>query len=160
MRLRLASSLRSAYAVGLMTEDTFAHRIDQLYGGSHVLNPDLLVGDLDFRTRRRPMWDRLTRVRQRLRSRPADEAALPILALDWSGASEQLLVGRGSRCDLVVGNQTVSRRHAQLFFRDGGWILLDLDSRNGTFINGQRVRRSQLLPGDVLTLGAERLRVD
>jgi FHA domain len=162
LRWRLANNLRSAYAAGLLTQDTFAHRIDHLFG-SNVVEPERLVGDLTFRRRadRRTFTEVVEQVVTRWRRRDAaDDPQLPILALDWTGSTAQLLIGRGSACDLVIEHQTVSRRHAQLFFREGRWIVIDLRSTNGTYINGSRVRRSQLLPGDELAFGGETLRVD
>lgn len=161
-RWRLANSLRSAYAAGLLTQDTFAHRIDHLYGGS-LVHPEQLVGDLTFRTRppRRTLSEWMAALA--LSRQPhvdADAPPSPILPLDWSGSTAHVLIGRGSWCDLVVPGQTVSRRHAELFFREGSWVLVDLDSTNGTFLNGTRVQRSQLLPGDTLAFGRERMLVD
>jgi hypothetical protein len=161
-RWRLANSLRSAYADGLLTQDTFAHRIDHLYAGS-LVHPDQLVGDLTFRSNpaRRSLRSFLPELSSRLRAR-ADDAVqpLPLLPLDWSGSTTHLLVGRGSWCDLVIGGETVSRRHAELFFREGSWVLVDLDSKNGTYLNGARVQRSQLRPGDKLAFGRDLLLVD
>jgi predicted component of type VI protein secretion system len=94
------------------------------------------------------------------KSEEDDEVQLPILVLDWSGATSEMLLGRGTECDLLIPDRSVSRRHAQLFFRDGKWILVDLDSKNGTYINGVQVQRAELLPGDVVALGIECLRVD
>jgi pilus assembly protein CpaF len=61
---------------------------------------------------------------------------------------------------VVLGDATVSRRHARLVFRDGGWIIQDLASTNGTRLNGQAVGRACLRPGDQLLLGHQLLRVD
>jgi pSer/pThr/pTyr-binding forkhead associated (FHA) protein len=61
---------------------------------------------------------------------------------------------------VVVADETVSRRHAQLTFRDGGWVLQDLDSTNGTRLNGQYVGRCRLRAGDQLGLGERLLRID
>jgi hypothetical protein len=161
LRSQLARRLRSAYALGLITDDTFAHRIDALYGPS-VIDPQRLVGDLTFRPRggtrtlRRTLID-LVHV-PGLRDRGSEQ--LPLLALDWTGATAQLLIGRSTQCDLMLQDRTVSRHHAQLFFREGRWILVDLDSTNGTFLNERAVRRSELLPGDTIQLGLERFRVD
>jgi pSer/pThr/pTyr-binding forkhead associated (FHA) protein len=55
---------------------------------------------------------------------------------------------------------TVSRRHARLNFRDGSWVLQDLDSTNGTLVNNTRIVRCRLLPGDHLVIGSEHLLVD
>ena len=162
MRWRLANSLRSAYAAGLLTEDTFAHRIDHLYSGA-LVEPDQLVGDLTFRSgpRRRTLRDRAGRLISRRQSRGAMvDQRFPILALDWTGSTTQVLIGRGSFCDLVIAGETVSRRHVQLYFRDGSWVAVDLDSTNGTYVNGSRVERTHLLPGDSIALGRERLLVD
>lgn len=169
-RWRLANSLRSAYAAGLLTQDTFAHRIDHLYGGA-LVHPEQLVGDLTFRSRpsRAKLRGRLAALASAWQPRTisgsqprteTQEARLPLLPLDWSGATTQVLIGRGSWCDLVIPGDTVSRRHAELFFREGSWVLVDLDSTNGTYVNGARVHRTQLLPGDRLAFGRERLLLD
>ena len=146
-RHRLARTLNAAYAEGLLSEETLAHRLDVLFA-SAVIDPVRLVGDL---TRRVP--------RRRRGHGRRDEKAI-LLALDWSGAQEELLVGRHYACDVVITDATVSRRHARLIFRDGGWIVQDLESTNGTLLNGKRVGRCRLRPGDQLALGDQRLRVD
>jgi pSer/pThr/pTyr-binding forkhead associated (FHA) protein len=61
---------------------------------------------------------------------------------------------------VVLGAETISRRHALLTFRDGAWIVQDLDSTNGTRLNSQRVGRCRLRPGDQLALADQRLRID
>jgi pilus assembly protein CpaF len=61
---------------------------------------------------------------------------------------------------VVIPGDTVSRRHARLVFRDGKWIIHDLESTNGTAVNGTYVGRCELYPGDQLVLGEERLAVD
>lgn len=45
-----------------------------------------------------------------------------------------LLLGRHDDCDIRVQESFVSRQHAHIKWRDGQWYLIDLDSRNGTFI--------------------------
>ncbi|MGO9822239.1 MAG: FHA domain-containing protein [Solirubrobacteraceae bacterium] len=76
-----------------------------------------------------------------------------LLALDWSGATDELLLGRGPGCDILLTDPTVSRRHARLRFRDGNWVLQDLRSTNGTLLNDTVVGRCQLRPGDRLRVG-------
>jgi pSer/pThr/pTyr-binding forkhead associated (FHA) protein len=54
----------------------------------------------------------------------------------------------------VFGDDTVSRHHARLELRDGRWFLVDLDSSNGTLVNGRRVHDVEVRPGDRIRLGA------
>jgi len=49
------------------------------------------------------------------------------------------VVGRSLDCDIVLNDPSVSRKHFEIHFRDGGWILKDLGSVNGTNVNGERV---------------------
>ena len=83
-----------------------------------------------------------------------------LLALDWSGGQGELILGRHDSCDVLLSDPSVSRRHARLSFRDGSWVLQDLDSTNGTLVNGVQVGRCALRPGDRLALGDEQLRID
>jgi pSer/pThr/pTyr-binding forkhead associated (FHA) protein len=92
--------------------------------------------------------------------RTAAAAAPLVLALDWSGDRETLLIGRDPGCDIPLQEDTVSRRHARLLFRDGTWIVQDLRSTNGTFVNGTDVGRCQLRPGDRLQLGQQLIDID
>jgi hypothetical protein len=63
------------------------------------------------------------------------------------------LLGRGTDCDLRLVDPGVSRHHAELRVEDGQVVLVDLDSTNGTFVNGQPVRRVLLTDGTRVTLG-------
>jgi pSer/pThr/pTyr-binding forkhead associated (FHA) protein len=68
-----------------------------------------------------------------------------------------LVIGRSTRCDLTLSDSSVSRWHAELV-RDGErWVVRDMGSTNGTRVNGWRVRRAALEPGDVVALGAQRV---
>ncbi len=65
------------------------------------------------------------------------------------------VIGRASSADIVVNLNSVSRNHGTLV-RDenGNWRYKDLQSKNGSYINGVKVKKSMLLkPGDILTLG-------
>jgi hypothetical protein len=53
----------------------------------------------------------------------------------------QLLLGRSDGCGLILDVSSVSSNHALIHWRDGRWLVRDLESRNGTYLNGQRVQR-------------------
>jgi len=64
------------------------------------------------------------------------------------------LVGRDPRSAFVVDHPQVSRRHARITRHGDGWVVEDLESTNGTFLNGERVLAPQpLADGDVIELG-------
>ena len=70
------------------------------------------------------------------------------------------MIGRGRECDVVFVSEAVSRRHARLLFRDGHWVIHDLGSTNGTMVNGVRIGRCRLRPGDRVTFGDTSVMVD
>jgi DNA-binding NtrC family response regulator len=72
---------------------------------------------------------------------------------------QRLLVGSGSRCRVRLTEPTVSRKHAELRPGPGGWVLHDLGSRNGTFLDGIRVERAWLSRAATLRFGAATVRV-
>jgi hypothetical protein len=63
------------------------------------------------------------------------------------------LLGRGTDCDLRLVDPGVSRHHTELRIEEGQVVLVDLGSTNGTFVNGQPVRRVVLTDGTHVTLG-------
>ena len=50
-----------------------------------------------------------------------------------------LLIGRDETCDLVIADRQVSRQHARIVLKGDGYILTDMGSKNGTFVNGREV---------------------
>jgi hypothetical protein len=76
--------------------------------------------------------------------------------------SAPVTVGRGSQNDLVLdGDEFASGRHARIEARSDGMWVQDLDSTNGTFVNGERVVGAErMYPGDVLRIGETDLRVE
>src|SRR5262249_53488104 len=68
--------------------------------------------------------------------------------------SEDTVIGRRTGCDLRVPSASVSRRHCRLSFRDDCLVVEDLQSANGTYLNGVRITDSQVVePGDRLEIG-------
>jgi hypothetical protein len=160
-RRELGATLRAAYGEGLLSESTFMYRADQLMATGSV-SPQQLVGDLTLRPHRplaRIAQDVSHRVTMRLRGHRA-RGESPLLALDWHGSDEPLLIGRSDGCDLRLDDTTVSRRHARMFFRDGAWVVQDLGSKNGTWLNGRQVIRARVRPGDMIGFAERRFRVD
>jgi pSer/pThr/pTyr-binding forkhead associated (FHA) protein len=75
--------------------------------------------------------------------------------------SAESIVGRRQDCDVRIPSNEVSRRHCLLTIHDGCLIAEDLDSVNGTFVNGQRIEGRQIvLPGDHLEIGPVRFVVE
>ena len=161
-RRQLERTLNAAYGEGLLSQRTLIQRLDRLFDGALVDRAGL-VDDLTFRSPRRSLAharERVSAALQRLLTDTARATPLPLLALDWTGGCDQLLLGRHGECDVILEHLSVSRRHARLSFRDGHWVLRDLDSTNGTRVNGKRVVRCRLEPGDRLSLGSADLLVD
>ncbi|WP_224362304.1 sigma-54-dependent Fis family transcriptional regulator [Hyalangium versicolor] len=66
----------------------------------------------------------------------------------------EVTIGRSPSCEIPIDDDKVSRRHARVFVRAGQVWLRDLESRNGTLVNGQRVEgEACLLPGDRIQVG-------
>ena len=76
------------------------------------------------------------------------------IGLTYRVADERVLLGRGADAEVVVTGEGASRRHAELVRNATGSIrLVDLGSRNGTLVNGVRVRSAVLEDGDRIRIG-------
>jgi hypothetical protein len=69
-------------------------------------------------------------------------------------------IGRGPDNAIPIDNLAVSNHHAQIRSEQGRLVIEDLDSLNGTFVNDQRVKRSTLKAGDVVTVGKHVIYID
>jgi hypothetical protein len=63
------------------------------------------------------------------------------------------VVGRGSDADIIVEDTGVSRRHVEIRLTPDGAIATDLDSTNGTFVEGHRITNALLVDGNTITIG-------
>jgi Protein of unknown function (DUF3662)/FHA domain len=68
--------------------------------------------------------------------------------------SRRVVIGRSKDCDVQIADPNASRRHAELRQEGSAYWLIDLDSTNGTTVNGHRTARAKLDSGDVITIGS------
>jgi pSer/pThr/pTyr-binding forkhead associated (FHA) protein len=80
----------------------------------------------------------------------------PTPGATFSLEGDQLTIGRDSSNGVSINDAEVSRKHARLTFQGGKYVIEDLGSTNGTFVNGQRLSSSAVLKsGDVVSLGEQ-----
>jgi hypothetical protein len=152
IRERVLSRLADAYASDALSVATLEVRASAALAAR---TPDELAGCV---------WD-LPRGRTAAMRRGAGRPLRlvvdgdPPAAIAWPPARRALILGRSADDDVVLRDDTVSRRHAELSRRAGGLRVRDLGSLNGTTVNGRPVEVADLRRGDVLALGALAIRV-
>ena len=72
-------------------------------------------------------------------------------------SEEETTVGRSPDCDVFLDDVTVSRRHALVVRREGGFFIEDRGSLNGTFLNRRRIESGRLEDGDEVQIGKYKL---
>ena len=127
-RNRVIARLQRGYASGALSTQTFERRLDC------ALRAESPNG---LRAAVRPAA-----------VRRASSGLLVGLAAD--GAA---VIGRSSSCDLVLHNDSVSRRHAIITRQGEKYILTDLGSTNATYVNGRQISECEVVPGDSVQLG-------
>ena len=70
---------------------------------------------------------------------------------------KRITVGKREGNDLVVDDRAVSRNHIEIVPEEDSYLLRDLGSTNGTFVNETKIREAFLVPGDVIRIGSSRL---
>lgn len=84
-----------------------------------------------------------------MRSGPTPGVTFPL-------SGDQLIVGRDAVNAVSINDAEVSRKHARLTFQGGKYVIEDLGSTNGTFVNGVRITTSTVLKsGDIVSLGEQ-----
>lgn len=87
-----------------------------------------------------------------------DRHGVPVQEVSFDGGER--IVGRFRECDIVLPSENVSRRHARFLLDHDGLFIEDLNSANGVFVNGERIReRAALTDGTVVRIGDYTLRV-
>ncbi len=135
--MRALSLLRNAYAAGHVSTSTLEARIALA-----------LTGDAESAVWDLPRWWHRRRAAR----------ALVVDGVEWP-LHCSARIGRSSACDLVLPDDAVSRRHAEIALRGGVCVVRDLGSCNGTWVNGRSVQRARLRRGDKLQLGETVIRV-
>jgi Protein of unknown function (DUF3662)/FHA domain len=89
-----------------------------------------------------------------------DDAGLEreVAVLSWDGQTKRVekrrfVLGRSRECDIQIEDANVSRQHAEVRQEGTAYWIVDLDSTNGIEVNGRRVKRAKLEPGDTFTVG-------
>jgi hypothetical protein len=72
---------------------------------------------------------------------------------------KEIVIGRAGDLDMVLAEDMVSRRHAHILFEGDTIFIEDLGSTNGTFVNGEKAKRSRLREGDRVLIGTSILKV-
>jgi two-component system, cell cycle response regulator len=77
----------------------------------------------------------------------------PLLGKTFTIEQPVLTIGRSSQCDIQIEDDNVSRKHAEINFRDGLVWLTDLQSTNGSYVNSKRISEIPLNDGDLVLIG-------
>ena len=105
---------------------------------------------------------RITKVQVVKPAKESGEACLvliyppgPDMGRRWPlGSTDEIVVGRGSDCDIQIDRDSVSRRHARVYKVEELWYVEDLGSTNGSYINDVPIQRSPLRDGDFVKIGS------
>ena len=152
------SQLRERFAEGRLTQDTFIHRVEAALRARDRRDLAQLLADLPSPRRLggtllaygQRGWAAVTSGLPR-----AVPATPPPVLMFPAGDRPRFTIGRDAGCDLVLADPSVSRWHAALKRCASGWLLDDLGSTNGTWLNGWRVREPvPIRPDDQVSFGA------
>lgn len=65
----------------------------------------------------------------------------------------KIFIGRSSKCDIQFPLESISRKHASLYFHNEQYFIKDLESTNGIYLNGVKIEKASLKDGDYIELG-------
>jgi hypothetical protein len=180
-RDQVVAKLRDEFVAGRLSHETFLHRVNVVFESKRKAELPPLVADLPAESERRGglvgwlrgTWSRVTGVAHAAQEprtmMPAPRSGKPPTtsmsasperrkphSLQFPRAvGERFTIGRDASCDLAIADMTVSRQHAQLERTPDGWLLSDLESTNGTRVNGWRVRgQVPVRVGDLVSFGS------
>lgn len=157
-RERVVEVLQRGAAAGYLSMNTLSHRTEHAYRAQTRRDLESTLTDLPMKTEfvfdgvaptsiRNPgLW--LARL---LLPKRVILAAPPMA--DGDGPAG-LLIGRAKDCSFVLSGRSVSRHHARLSYRASVWVVQDLESTNGTWVNGKRISSATVGPSDEVVFGA------
>lgn len=82
----------------------------------------------------------------------------PDIGTEWAFKQPEVVMGRDEECEIMMNDIAVSRRHARIALEGSHFVLTDLSSGNGTFLNGVRIEKEALASGDEIVIGERTLR--
>src|SRR5690554_3816570 len=95
---------------------------------------------------------------------PAMPAKLVVVSSNFAGQEfplnrQEMIIGRGEDCDIIIDHRSVSQRHAKVIRENGNhYQIVDLNSKNGVTVGGDQYRAVQIKRGDVVELGHVKFR--
>jgi hypothetical protein len=155
-RNRAVERLSGAMRAGYLGIETFEARVEDAYAARSPSQLRLLTDDLPRRAR--TIWRLLGDAARWFWDGEDEDPDVLVLHPPPSRPPHPFLIGRWDRCGMVIDDPTVSRVHARLVPRDDGWAIRDMQSTNGTRVNGWRVEEAVLGDGDEVMVGAVRVR--
>jgi hypothetical protein len=145
--------LRDGCAEGRLSASTLEQRVERALAAGSVDELRQLTLDVKRVSRLKVSLSQLVTLR-----RPAAPPEEACLWLEGIGP-RPFVVGRSREADLVVCDESVSRRHAHIVRTTDGFMLADLGSTNGTWLSGRRVGQVEVSAGDLIELGELPLRL-
>ena len=76
---------------------------------------------------------------------------------EYNLMKQRMVVGRAEHADIVIADRAASRQHFEIVSDPAGFVLRDLSSGNGTYLNEQKVREAELVSGDRIKVGLHEL---
>jgi pSer/pThr/pTyr-binding forkhead associated (FHA) protein len=70
------------------------------------------------------------------------------------------IIGRDEDVDFPISDEAVSRTHSIIIYENGKLYIRDMDSKNGTYLNGRRITKEELKNGDILRIGDTTIKVE
>jgi hypothetical protein len=161
--------LRGQMREGRLSDRTFVRRLALALDARRRGELDQLVADLPSRSPLRRLAPAYRRLITLLRGIGPARLSWPPARRPGTGEIRELalppvpgryIIGRSDDVDLRLDDLSVSRHHAVLAHVDGGWVLSDLGSRNGTWLNGWRLPApAPVVAGDLLDIACCRFRI-